>query len=64
MEQDIFMQEFKRFRQLDIQSDEFKHSILSAHEPNLEFLTPKVNISFCNISKRESLNQIIIFLSK
>lgn len=43
-EQDVFMKEFKRFRQLDIQSDEFKNSILSSHEPNLSYFRKQVRI--------------------
>jgi len=41
-EQDIFMKEFKRFRQLDVHSDEFKNSIISIQEPNLNILKQKV----------------------
>jgi hypothetical protein len=43
-EQDVFMKEFKRFRQLDIQSDEFKNSVLSSHEPNLSYFRKQVRI--------------------
>ena len=43
-EQDVFMKEFKRFRQLDTQSDEFKNSILSPHEPNFNYFKQQVSI--------------------
>ncbi len=45
-EQDIFMKEFKRFRQLDVNSNEFKNSIISIQEPNLDILKPKVFIFY------------------
>lgn len=43
-EQDIFMKEFKRFRQFDSKLDEFKSSTINIDEPNLEYLKPKVNL--------------------
>ena len=45
-EQDVFMKEFKRFRQLDVQSDEFKNSVLSPYEPNLNYFRQQVRIIF------------------
>ena len=43
-EQDIFMKEFKRFRQLDVNSNELNNSIISIQEPNLDILKSKVFI--------------------
>lgn len=43
-EQDLFMKEFKRFRQYDPKLDEFKSSILCIDEPNLEHLKPIVSL--------------------